>query len=158
MEECGNYKYRGARALVILHDKNMRQCLEIWKQAKAANVKFPQTDDPSYESLKHLLQHILWAARAYMVWLCEVLGLPDPEIRPVPEVEKVEAEGDSYLEHVLARWRLPLVHVEFEKFESQTYAANWGTLFFCIDSMLEHAVMHPLRHGFQRENLIKEHS
>jgi hypothetical protein len=154
MEELGNYKYNGARALVILHDKHMRQCLEVWKQAKATNLKLPQTDDPSYESLENLLQHILWAARAYMVWMCEVLGLPDPEIKPVPDVDKVETEAASYLEHVLERWRLPLVNVGFEKFESQTYAANWGTLFFCVDSMLEHAVMHPIRHGFQLENLI----
>jgi hypothetical protein len=152
-EELGNYKFRGARALVLLHDKHMRQCLEVWKEAKAANIKLPQTDDPSYASLEHLLYHILRAARGYMVWMCKQLELPDPEIRPTPEPESIEAEADNYLEHVLERWRLPLVNVPEEKFEPQTYASNWGT-HYCIDAMLEHAVMHPIRHEFQLKELI----
>jgi uncharacterized damage-inducible protein DinB len=154
MEELGNYKYRGARALVLMHETHMRQCLEVWKQAKAANVKLPQTDDPSYGSLEHLLYHILRAARGYMVWMCNQLELPDPEIRPAPEVDRVVVEADSYLEHVLERWRLPLVNVPEEKFEPQTYASNWGT-HYCIDAMLEHAVMHPIRHEFQLKELIE---
>jgi uncharacterized damage-inducible protein DinB len=157
-ETLNNYKYQGAKALVILHDKHMRQCLEVWKQAKVANVKLPQTDDPSYQSLETLLEHILSAARHFMVWMCKQLELPDPEIKPAPDVDKVETEADSYLEHVLERWRLPLADIPEEKFTSQTYGSNWGALFFCIDSMLEHAVMHPIRHQFQLENLIKEQS
>ena len=153
-EELGHYKYRGARALVLLHEQHMHQCLGIWKQAKAANVKLPETNDTDYQSLESLLKHLLGAARGYMVWMCKQLELPDPQIEPPPDPTRVETEADRYLEHVLERWRLPLADVPDDKFGPQAYLSNWGTL-YCIDAMLEHAVMHPIRHEFQLRNLIE---
>ena len=46
-EELRNYKHRGARALVLLHEKHMLELLSVWKGAKAAQVNLPQTDDES---------------------------------------------------------------------------------------------------------------
>lgn len=157
MEELGNYKYRGARACILLHEEHLRGCLKIWKEAKAANIKLPETDDEDYQSLETLLHHIFRAARGYMVWICNKLELPDPEIRPAPELDKIEAEADSYLEHVLERWRLPLANISGETIDRSEFVSNWGVT-YCIDGMLEHAVTHPIRHEFQLRNLIREQS
>ena len=35
------------------------------------------------------------------------------------------------------------------------YPSQWKTR-YCIDSMLEHAVMHPVRHAFQLDELLKD--
>lgn len=107
-ESLEHYTYRGARAVVLLHDEQVRRCLEVWKQGKAAGVILPQTDDPDYASLEALLAHIFRAARGYMVWMCKNLKLPDPEINPVPELSVIEEEAEGYLEHLLERWRSPL--------------------------------------------------
>ena len=48
-------------------------------------VGLPQTHDPAYASLDTLLRHVLGAARGYMTVMCEVLELPDPEIRATPD-------------------------------------------------------------------------
>lgn len=140
--------------MVLLHEGYMRQCLAVWKQAKAANITLPQTSDTDYQSLETLLRHILGAARGYMVWMCKQLELPDPQIEPVPDLARLEAEADQYLEHVLERWRWPLADVPEDKFGPQAYLSNWGTL-YCIDAMLEHAVMHPIRHEFQLNSLLQ---
>ncbi len=152
-KKLNHYQYRGARALVLLHEKHMRQCLKVWKKAKAANVKLPETDDEDYQSLETLLKHILRAARGYMVWMCKQLELPDPNIKEAPDLATIEAEADSYLKHVLARWRSPLADVPEDKFGPHSYTSNWGEA-FSIDSMLEHAVMHPIRHEFQLKELL----
>ena len=47
------------------------------------------------------------------------------------------------------------MNVEPELFEDKVYTSNWGVN-YCIDAMLEHAVMHPIRHEFQLKNLIAE--
>jgi hypothetical protein len=153
-EELSNYKSRGARALVLLHEKHLRQCLEVWKEAKAVNLQLPKTGNEHYQSLETLLQHFLRSAGNYMVWICEQLALPGPEIRPVPEVDTVEAEADGYLEHVLERWRLPLAHVPDEKFDTPTYIYYWE-VGFTISAMLEHALTHPVRHEFQLRELME---
>ncbi len=146
------YNYGGAKALVALHEIQLCSFLRTWQQAKAANIALPETQDADYQSLEHLLQHGLRAARGYMVWICDKLDLPDPEIKEVPALETVEATAEAYLEHVLERWRLPLVKVESKRFD-ETFASNWG-VDYCIDAMLEHAVMHPIRHEFQLKNLL----
>ena len=90
-----------------------------------------------------------------MIWICESLNLPNPEISPVPDLENIENNTGKYLDHLLERWRLPLSEIEENKFHSPTFTSNWGVN-YCIDAMLEHAVMHPIRHEFQLSNLILE--
>ena len=154
VNDLSHYRYRGARALVIMHERYLRECYETWKQAKAANVQLPKTDDPNFQSLSHLLFHLLRASRGYMVWMCEQLQLPEPQIRPTPVPEKVESEADQYLEHLLEKWREPLAEVDEEHFYEPAYKSRWGSL-YCLDGMLEHAVTHPLRHAFQLRELME---
>lgn len=90
-----------------------------------------------------------------MTWMCEKLNLPDPEIDLLPEVSTIEEKTDEYLIHLFNKWRIPLSEVEEEKFHSPVHTSRWGVE-YCIDAMLEHAVMHPIRHEFQLKNLITE--
>lgn len=149
------YTSSAARALVSLHETHLRECLVVWKQAKAAKLQLPETDNEHYRSLETLLEHILGAPRGYLVWICRQLELPDPDLRPAPGVDTTQAEADSYLEHLLERWSLALVDVEEEKLYSPEYPSNGGTHHHCIDIMLEHAVMHPIRHEFQLKELLQ---
>jgi len=153
VHDLSNYRYRGARALVLLHERALRELLPAWRHAKAARVKLPSTQDTDYASLETLLHHGLRAARGYMTWLCEKLGLPDPGIDPAPEASVVEKVAEQYIEHLLERWRLPLADVEETRFGA-THKTRWGED-MSSEGMLEHAVMHPLRHRFQLEELLE---
>ncbi|MDH3197458.1 MAG: hypothetical protein OEO21_04380 [Candidatus Krumholzibacteria bacterium] len=151
-QELTDYTYRGTRALVLLHERHMNEFLDTWKAAKRAGVALPKTDDPAYQSLDTLLRHVLSCARGYMTWTCKMLELPDPQIRPVPGLDEIAQRVDDYLEHLLAQWRTPLSAVT-EKQLDREYTARWGGT-YCVDAMLEHAVMHPIRHRFQLEELV----
>jgi len=147
------YRSRAVRALVLLHDEHLRRFLETWQRAKAASVVLPVTADPDYVSLDALLRHVLGAARGYMTWMCEVLELPDPAIRVAPDPASLAADAEGYMEHVLMQWRAPLQDVPDDRLETPEYPSRWKTL-YCVDAMLEHAVMHPIRHAFQLEELL----
>jgi hypothetical protein len=151
--ELQNYRYRGARALVLMHEREMRAFLPVWRSALGAGTTLPKTDDPNYASLQALLHHVLRCPRSYMVWICGKLGLPDPGIDEPPPVERIESEADSFLSHVLERWRLPLAGLEERRFD-EVFPSYWGVQ-MAIESMLEHAVVHPMRHAFQLEELMK---
>lgn len=148
------YRSRAVRALVLLHDEHLRRFLVVWKQAQAASVALSPTNDPAYSSLATLLHHVLGAARGYMTWMCEVLELPDPKIHIPPEPAALPAEADRYMEHVLEQWRAPLRDVGDGRLETPEYQSRWQSR-YCIDAMLEHAVMHPIRHAFQLEELMR---
>ena len=108
---------------------------------------------PTTRRAKYLARHVLSAAGGYMIWTCEMLALPDPGIRPVPDAAVIARDADDYMEHVLERWRDPLREVPDERLETPEYPSRWQTR-YSIDSMLEHAVMHPIRHAFQLEELL----
>lgn len=148
------YKYAGAKALVKLHEIHLSSFYETWKEARRLDIKLPVSDDPYYVSLNMLLYHVLRSARGYMIWMCEKLGLEDPQIKETPAAEMIEEKAVEQLAHLFERWRLPLANVEPELFEDKVYKSNWG-VDYCIDAMLEHAVMHPIRHEFQLKNLIQ---
>ncbi len=153
IHELINYRHRGARALVLLHEKALRDLLPAWRAAKAARVALPSTNNPAYASLETVLHHALRAARSMMMTLCEKLGLPDPGIDEAPEPSRVEREAERYVEHLLERWRLPLAGVDEKSFET-TYKTSKGED-RSIMTTLEHAVTHPMRHRFQLEELLE---
>ena len=153
-EELPNFRYRGARACILLHEQIMPQFVETWKQAKTAGISLPESRGKDYDSFETLLYHVLYSARWYMVWICEKLELPDPEIQPVPSLENIEAEVDRYVEHLLQQYRKPLVDVRRKRFYQPGYPVPWE-VDYCIDAMLEHAFMHPMRHRFQLLELME---
>ena len=155
MPELDDYRYRGARALVLLHERHLRIFLERWREARAAGISLPKTDNPHYESLQALLRHPMNSARGYLTWICEKLELPTPDLPQVPPASEIEQRVDRYLEELLRGWREPLRGVAPERFGDRTYTARWGQE-YTIGAMLEHAVMHPIRHTFQLEELMAQ--
>jgi len=153
MNPLPEYQYGAARTMVYLHGLYLEDCLKAWRQAKAVDLTLPETDDPSYVSLETLLWHVLGAAGSYMVWMCAQLGLPDPGIEPRPDAAVIESQAADYLAHIKDRWRLPLKDVPEARFHRPEYASSWGTR-YCIDAMLEHAVMHAILHRVQLEELL----
>lgn len=156
MNTLPTYKYGSARTLVNLHGKYLQEFLVAWKKAKAAEIELPETDDPGYESMETLLAHVLSAARSYMIWMTQQLELPDPKIEHIPTLEEIEAKADGYITHLIHQWRTPLADVEDERFGNKEYRSNWGVL-YCVDAMLEHAVMHPILHRVQLQELLEEY-
>ena len=151
------YSYNGARSLVLLHEKYLRTLLLTWREGKNLNISLPKTEDSDYKSLDTLLHHVFRAARGYMVWICDKLDLPDPEIKLAPEPENIDDEADEYIAFLLEKWCTPLADIPEERFHSPTYKSNWN-VDYCIDAMLEHAVMHPIRHEFQLKNIIEKYN
>ncbi len=149
--EADPFRSRAVRALVTLHDRELRRFFDVWMDADRAGVTLPTPHAGAYASRAALLRHVLAAARGYMVWMTEQLGLPDPGIEPAPEADTISEEAAAYLDHVLDRWRAPLRDVGDERLEDAMYPV-WGAA-STIDAMLEHAVMHPIRHAYQLEEL-----
>jgi hypothetical protein len=146
------YTDRGVRAAVILHDREMRAFLPVWRRALAQDPALPVTEDRAYASLGALGRHVLGAGRGYVTWVCRCLELPDPGIPMVPDADGIVAGADAYMEDLLSTWATALTGVPSHRLE-EVFQANWGTP-YSIDAMLEHAVMHPLRHRFQLEELL----
>jgi hypothetical protein len=153
MSDLPEFKYGGARALIILHEKELRLFVKAWKQARKVGITLPPVKNHDYESFEQMLYHVVFRARDYMNWICRQLELPDPQLEPIPEIPELMNRIDEYLERLLPQLRKPLVDVPGREFYIKTYTSPWKTA-YCIDAMLEHMVMHPIRHRFQLETLM----
>ena len=77
-----------------------------------------------------------------------------PGIPPAPEPDAVEAQADAWVAEALERWRAPLSDVAPERLGDRTYLSRWGQP-YTIGAMLEHAVVHPMRHRLQLDELLE---
>ncbi len=154
MDRFPDYQYRGARAMILLHEQYLHEFFETWKQAGTVGVVLPESTHSAYASFEALLKHVLGCAGNYMKWICEKLELSDPGIKPPPELNVIEVEAESYLEHIIQKWRTPLADIPEEPaFWKPLYKSEWEEE-YSINSMLEHAVLHPAVHRFQLIELI----
>lgn len=144
---------RVVRALLSLQERELRAFLPIWRRFAVSGLPLPTSGNEAYRSNEHLLLHVLQSSGSYLAWLCRQLGLPAPGVRAAPAPAEVEAQVDDYVEHLLERWRTALMGVELESTRATVFTANWGVP-ITIPAMLEHAVAHPMRHGFQLEELL----
>jgi hypothetical protein len=147
------YRYGGARALVTLHERHLREFLDVWRQADERGLELPSSSDPNYASRVALLAHLLGAAARYLIWICEQLDEPAPALEPYPDPDSLPAGAEEYLEAVLGAWRQPLRTLTEDRAYEPAHVSRWGPP-YCIDAMLEHAVMHPIRHTHQLRQLM----
>src|SRR3954447_1218890 len=129
MSSSLQYRSRAVRAMVLLHEEHLRRFVRTWRVALASSTSLPPTDDPAYASLEALGRHVLSAAGGYMIWMCEVLALPNPGIRSAPDTAAIVRDADDYLEHVLERGRAPRREGPDERLETPEYPSRWQTCF-----------------------------
>ena len=115
----------------------------------------PKTDDPSYQSAEHLGGHVFRAARNYLTWIGDCVQRPVADVDHDDDVVSVAFKGRGFLDEVLAAWRRHLAALEDGELAPATYKSRWGED-YNVEQMLEHAIVHPMRHRIQLERLMRE--
>jgi uncharacterized damage-inducible protein DinB len=150
-----DFKSRAVRSLVELHEQEWRRFFETWERFIAAGAPMPEArGDPDYQSRDHLVGHVARAARGYLTWIVEQVGRPVKDVDPETDSLKIATRVKEFMVEVLAAWRRHLSTVEDADLEPTTYQSCWGTQ-MSIEAMLEHAVVHPMRHRIQLERILE---
>jgi len=149
-----DFMSRAVRSMVELHDAELRSFIATWKRFKASGKPMPEAlGDPDYESAERLVTHVQGSARGYLTWIREVLGQPI-ELQVIRDPAIVVPQLDGYMEETLEAWRRHLAGLTNEQLGPDQHKSRWGEL-FTVDQMLEHAVIHPMRHRIQLERLLR---
>ncbi len=148
------YKSGAVRALVALHEREMRKFMAVWQRAAEIDLTLPPTEDPSCKTIDTMLHHVLRASRGYVLWICDNLNLDKPDIISPSKTMDFKTEALSYLESLLDVWSTALIYVTDDQCYIE-FKSRWNTI-YCIDGMLEHAVMHPSRHSFQLVRIMSD--
>jgi hypothetical protein len=130
--------------------------MDTWKRFKASGKAMPHApDDPSYESAETLVAHVQGAARSYMLWVWEMLEKPIEGLPRVREHHLIVPQLEKFQEDTLTGWEKHGALLVDEQMGPKQYLSRWGEP-HSIEQMLEHAVVHPMRHRRQLERILEE--
>jgi hypothetical protein len=149
------FKSNAVRSCVELHEIEIDRFYRTWQAFRASGTPLPVTDDPSYESADHLAGHVFRSARSYLTWIGECVNRPVIGLDPDTDRVSVARKGRAFVDEVLAAWRRHLALLEDGELAPTVYKSRWGED-YNIEQMLEHAVVHPMRHRIQLERLMAE--
>jgi hypothetical protein len=147
------FRSNAVRNCVELHEIEINRFYQVWEAFCASGTPLPESSDPSYESSNHLGGHVFRAARNYLTWVGECVRRPVTNLDPDTDLVRIAGKGRTFVDEVLSGWRQHLSALEDAELAPATYRSRWGED-YNIEQMLEHAVVHPMRHRIQLERLI----
>lgn len=148
------FKSRAAQNLVELHERELQAFVATWRRFVASGKPMPEArGDASYQSAEHLVAHVQGAARSYLLWIRLQLEKPIDDLRLTRDPAVIVPQLDAFMEETLDGWRRHLASLEDEQLAPRQYISRWGEP-HTIEQMLEHAVVHPMRHGIQLERIL----
>ena len=148
------FRSRAVRSLTELHALELRGFLATWKRFKASGKPMPEArGDADYETPERLVAHVQGSARSYLLWMWEVLDQPIADLELIRDPAVIVPRLDAFMEETLDGWQRHLARLEDEQLGPTQYVSRWGEP-FTIDQMLEHAVIHPMRHRIQLERIL----
>ncbi len=149
------FRSRAVRSLVDLHETEMRVFLSTFNVFVASGAPMPDAHgDEDYASPERLAGHVLVAACAYLVRAGEWLGRPVTDVDP--NRDPVEATRDgAFADGMLAAYRRHLATVTDEELMQSRGQTRMGLL-INVELLLEHAIVHPMRHRIQLQRLLGE--
>ncbi len=146
------FQSNAVRSCVELHEIELRRFHDAWLAFGASGTALPATDDPSYQSNEHLAGHVLRWSRDYLTWIGECVERPVTELDSETDPVAIAGRSAAFMEEVLAGWRRQLASLEDMELAPVNYKSPWGED-YSIEQMLEHAIVHPMRHRIQLERL-----
>jgi uncharacterized damage-inducible protein DinB len=149
------FKSNAVRSCVELHEIELERFFDTWQQFRMSGTPLPTTADPAYASPDDLGGHVLRAARNYLTWIGECVKRPVTDIDLDNERLGVAAKGRAFMNEVLAAWRRHLADLEDSELPPAAFTSRWGEP-YSIEQMLEHAVVHPMRHRIQLQRLMAQ--
>ena len=150
------FKSRAVRSMVQLHAAELRAFVATWKRFKDSGKPMPEAhDDPDYESPERLVAHVQGSARSYLLWIFEVLERPIQGLELIRDAAVIVPRLDAFMEETLAAWEQNLAELENEQLGPALHKSRWGDPYM-IDQMLEHAIVHPMRHRIQLERILAD--
>ena len=148
------FRSRGVRSLVELHERELQEFVATWRRFVASGKPMPEArGDAHYESRDQLVAHVQAAACSYLLWIWEVLERPIEGLPLIRDAGVIVPRLDGFIAETLDGWRRHLAPLEDDQLSPRQYLSRWGEP-HTIEQMLEHAVVHPMRHRIQLERIL----
>ena len=135
--------------------EELKQLIARLTDAEFEIARDRQTQDEECRSIQTVFHHVVRAGFGYANYLRVAFSAPSSRIEvPLGSRSECIEQLDAMLAYTVAtldgRWEMP-----DEQMEAVQIKSRWGTL-YDVEQMLEHAIVHVLRHRRQIERFLSE--
>ena len=142
-------------SLMDEYERALRELQELIRSLNTEDyvrISNPDSPDPDCLSVQTIVRHVISAGFGYATYIGKEIGVvrQRPEISLLPKEEAVNRLDDMFgysLETFEGKWGMTE-----DEMNSIVFKTNWSE--YDIESMLEHAIVHILRHRRQIEKLV----
>jgi uncharacterized damage-inducible protein DinB len=148
-------------ALVDEYEKSVDEMNLLLKNVSDEDftaVADPDAEDPDSRSIQAVMNHVINSGYGYIKYIAEALGIKDKREKS----ESVEIDSAVIARIELRKMLEHNIRVFYEQ-NPGTIEKNWDTNFtvpwkwqYNVEQMLEHAIVHILRHRRQVEKMIEK--
>ena len=156
-------KYRNNGAIGALLDeyekalKELHELLNTVSQQELTTIVDPHTKDPDCHSIQTILTHVVSSGYGYATTIRNSLGeqnenIPKKELSTPTEYQRALQAMFAYNEKLFEDY--PNIKMN-EKDTTKKILTSWGQR-FDVDQLIEHAIVHILRHRRQIERFLQK--
>lgn len=153
-----NYREGAIGALMDEYERAMWELRRLAGQideADALKVVDPATEDEDCRSVQTIMSHVVNAGYGYADLLRRQFSVPSTRppralLAPRDYLEQLEAVLAYTAETLEGRWRMP-----YEEISGAAIKTGWGPT-YDVEQLLEHAIVHVLRHRRQIEKFMHQ--
>ncbi len=132
--------------------QELQELLRSLSKEDYSRISNPHSPDPDCLSVQTIIWHVIAAGYGYAFYIRKAMGSEGirPEIPLLSQLDAINKLGEVFeysLQTFEGRWNMGE-----EEMYTTTIKTGWSE--YNIDSMLEHAIVHILRHRRQIEKLV----
>ena len=133
----------------------LRRLVEQIAETDAVKVVDPTTEDEDCRSVQTIMSHVVNAGYGYADLLRKSFDIPSTRppkalLSPREYLEQLDAFLTYTAETLEGRWRMT-----YEEISSAVINSGWGVT-YDAEQLLEHAIVHVLRHRRQIEKFMRQ--
>lgn len=151
------YQRGPVSALLKVYENVLLDFIKFLKNVNEENYTYlvdANTEDKDCRSIQTIISHIVNSGFGYAFYISNAIGVKSvrPEKRTIEffEIENSLLEVYRFTENTFAGRE-----ISYEEVDSKIVKTPWNNDLYSIESILEHAVVHVLRHYIQIERYIK---
>lgn len=147
------FKSRAVWNLVELHKQEMLRFLEVWDRFLTSGLPMLEAlGDPNYKDRELLCAHVVAAAREDLIWICEKVRRPVTHLDDSNDPYDIAARFCSFAEALFVAYQQLLADLTDQELTAPH--PTKGGMDLNVEAILEHAIVHPMRHRIQLERIL----
>ena len=152
------YRVGALGAMMDEYERAMRELTQlVGPLSQVAYLQVREADSPVENShtIQSVVNHVLQAGYAYVHYLREALGVPFEKLdytvaTPLDAIDELETLASWTAGTFEGKWLM-----SYEDMVALQFHVHWGP-FYNLEQLLEHAIVHLLRHRRQVERFLTE--